>query len=45
MNGDLKDLFLCYNKADKDWTYRLGERIEAESIEIAVTGRELDLVL
>jgi TIR domain-containing protein len=41
MNHELKDLFLCYNKADKDWTHTLAERIEAETIDGLVSSRNL----
>ena len=43
MSVDVKDVFLCYNKADKDWTHKLGERIEAESIDGLPSSRRLSV--
>lgn len=43
MSVDVKDIFLCYNKADKDWTHTLGERIEAESIDGLTSSRRLSV--
>ena len=45
MAGDKKpdspDVFLCHNKADKDWVRELGTRLEAESIDGTTDGRRI----
>jgi hypothetical protein len=43
MSNEVKDLFLCYNKADKDWTFTLAERIEAETIDGLASSRKLSV--
>src|SRR5438132_8989177 len=43
MSHEVKDLFLCYNKADNDWTYTLAERIEAETIDGLTSSRKLSV--
>jgi hypothetical protein len=43
MNDGTKDVFLCHNKADKDWVRQLGIRIEAETIDGNVTSRRLSV--
>lgn len=43
MSGEVKDVFLSYNKADKDWTHRLAERIEAETIDGLPSSRKLSV--
>lgn len=35
------DIFLCHNRADKEWTRELGTRLEAESIDGVPTGRRI----
>jgi len=35
------DVFLCHNRADKQWTRELGARLEAESIDGTPTGRRI----
>src|SRR5438445_6358740 len=40
MSDEIKDVFLCHTKADKDWTRLLGERIEAETIDGLATSRK-----
>ncbi|MFT3840765.1 MAG: toll/interleukin-1 receptor domain-containing protein [Myxococcaceae bacterium] len=39
METPLKDVFLCHNRADKDWTRALGERLEQEDW----SGRKLSV--
>jgi hypothetical protein len=36
---ELKDAFLCHNSADEDWVKKLGERLEAETIDGFPTSR------
>src|SRR5882724_2992970 len=43
MSSDIKDLFLCYNKSDKDWTHTLAERLEAETIDGLSSSRKLNI--
>jgi hypothetical protein len=38
---ETKDVFLCFNKADKAWTENLAQRIEAETIDGAPSSRKL----
>lgn len=40
-NEGLYDLFLCHNRADKDWVRRLAEQIESETFEGHAGGRPL----
>jgi hypothetical protein len=35
------DVFLCHNRADKDWARELGARLEAESIDGTEDGRRI----
>jgi hypothetical protein len=39
------DIFLCHNGADKPWVIRLGERLEAESIDATESGRRIRVFL
>src|SRR4051812_37977733 len=39
MDAPMKDVFLCHNRADKDWTRSLGETIESEKW----SGRKLSV--
>lgn len=41
MTAELTDAFLCHNRADKNWVRRLGERLEAETIDGLPTSRHL----
>jgi hypothetical protein len=41
MTAETKDVFLCFNKADKEWTEQLGQRIEAETIDGLASSRKL----
>src|SRR6266498_2132405 len=41
MTPELKDAFLCHNKADKAWVRKLGERLESETIDGLPTSRAL----
>lgn len=41
MNDGTKDVFLCHNKADKDWVRQLGIRVEAETIDGNSAARQL----
>lgn len=43
MSDDPKDAFLCHNKADKAWVEKLGERLEAETIDGVPTSRKLSV--
>jgi hypothetical protein len=43
VSDEIKDLFLCHNKADKNWTRTLGQRIEAETIDGLATSRKLNV--
>src|SRR6185436_6641713 len=43
MIPDLKDAFLCHNRADKNWVRKLGERLEAETIDGLPTSRHLSV--
>src|SRR5262245_22098322 len=43
MNNGTKDVFLCHNRADKDWVRHLGIRIEAETIDGNVSSRRLSV--
>jgi hypothetical protein len=35
------DVFLCHNRADKDWVRELGTRLEAETIDATKEGRRI----
>ncbi len=39
--GELIDLFLCHNGADKDWVRTLAEHIESETFDGLPHGRPL----
>lgn len=39
--GDPKDVYLCFNTADKDWTRNLAAQLEAETIDGLPTSRKL----
>jgi len=41
MSPQLKDAFLCHNKADKDWVRELGSYIEQQTIDGLPTSRHL----
>jgi hypothetical protein len=43
MSNEVKDMFLCHNKADKDWTRRLGERIDAETVDGLPSSRKFSV--
>jgi len=34
-------VFLCHNRADKEWVRELGVRLEAESIDGTLNGRRI----
>jgi hypothetical protein len=38
---ELKDVYLCYNSADRDWVKTLGEQLESETIDGLPTSRRL----
>ena len=37
----ISDVFLCHNRADKDWVRALGEQIESETFDGTASGRPL----
>ncbi|MCY3019626.1 MAG: toll/interleukin-1 receptor domain-containing protein [Planctomycetota bacterium] len=39
------DIFLCHNRADKEWTEHLGAQIESETFDGAPSGRKLRVFL
>ena len=39
--GELIDIFLCHNRADKDWVRKLAEQIESETFDGRPHGRLL----
>lgn len=41
VENERPDVFLCHNRADKQWTRELGARLEAESIDGTPTGRPI----
>ena len=41
MSSELRDAFLCHNKADKDWVRKLGAHIEQQTIDGLPTSRHL----
>jgi len=43
MTPELKDAFLCHNRADKQWVRRLGERLEQQTIDGLPTSRRLSV--
>ena len=43
MSAEIKDVFLSYNKADKDWSRRFAERVEAETIDGLPSSRTLSV--
>lgn len=38
---EIVDIFLCHNRADKDWVRKLGEHIEPDTFDGPATGRHL----
>ncbi len=43
MSDEIKDVFLCHNKADKDWARILSERIETETIDGLPSSRKFSV--
>ncbi len=43
--SDLKDVYLCYNSADRDWVKNLAEQLESETIDGLQTSRPLRVFL
>lgn len=35
------DVFLCHNRADKEWVRRFAEQLGSETIDVSPTGRRL----
>lgn len=42
---ELKDAYLCYNKADRDWVKNLAEQLESETIDGSTNSRHLSVFL
>jgi hypothetical protein len=42
-SGDVIDVFLCHNSADKPWVERLAEHIESETFDGTDSGRPLEV--
>lgn len=45
MREDKPDIFLCHNKADKEWVRELGARLEAETIDGEAEERKIRVFL
>ena len=41
VENERPDVFLCHNRADKEWTRELGARLEGESIDGTPAGRPI----